>query len=64
MDMIRRSGVITLAMFLVGVTASLAQKPAPPVSLSDTEQRTISSKIGSRYDHGRLSLVSAKVSTN
>ena len=56
MDMIRRTGAITLATFLVGVTASLAQKSAPPVTLSDTEQRTITSskigsrKIGSRYD--------------
>ena len=51
MGMIRCLGVITLAIFLVGVTASLAQKTAPPVTLSDTEQRTItSSKIGHRYD--------------
>jgi enterochelin esterase-like enzyme len=56
MDMIRRTGAITLATFLVGVTASFAQKTAPPVTLSDTEQRTITSskigsrKIGSRYD--------------
>ena len=51
MHMIRPSGVITLATFLAGVTASFAQTPAPPVTLSDTEQRTItSSKIGQRYD--------------
>jgi predicted alpha/beta superfamily hydrolase len=51
MDMIRPSGVITLATFLVGVTVSFAQNSAPPVTLADTEQRTItSSKIGSRYD--------------
>jgi hypothetical protein len=49
--MIRPSGVITLVIFLAGVTASFAQNSAPPVSLSDTEQRTItSSKIGSRYE--------------
>src|ERR1700683_560413 len=49
--MIRPSGVITLAIFLIGAAASFAQKTAPPVTLSDTEQRTIaSSKIGSRYD--------------
>jgi hypothetical protein len=43
--------VITWATFLVGVTAAFAQKPAPPVTLSDTEQRAItSSKTGSRYD--------------
>ena len=51
MDMIRFSGVIALATFLIGITASFAQDPAPPVTLSDTEQRTITSaKIGSRYD--------------
>jgi predicted alpha/beta superfamily hydrolase len=51
MDMIRPSGVITLATFLVGVAASLAQKLPLSVTLSDTEQRAItSSKIGERYD--------------
>jgi predicted alpha/beta superfamily hydrolase len=51
MDMIRPSSVITLATFLVGVAASLAQKLPPPVTLSDTEQRAItSSKIGHHYD--------------
>jgi predicted alpha/beta superfamily hydrolase len=50
MDMMRPSGVITLT-FLVGAAACLAQKPASPVTLSDTEQRAItSSKIGQRYD--------------
>jgi hypothetical protein len=49
--MMRPSGVITLATFLAGAAASLAQKPAPPVTLADTEQRAItSSKIGQRYD--------------
>ena len=51
MDMIRSSSVITLATLLASVTASFAQKSTPPVTLSDTEQRTItSSKIGQRYD--------------
>ena len=45
------SALITFATFLAGVTASLAQTPGSPVTLSDTEQRTItSSKIGQRYD--------------
>ena len=49
--MSRPLGVITLATFVAFVTASLAQKSAPPVTLSHTEQRTITApKIGSRYD--------------
>ena len=49
--MIRPTALITLSTFLVCAAASLAQTPAPPVTLSDTEQRTItSSKIGRRYD--------------
>jgi hypothetical protein len=49
--MIRTAAVITLAIFLVGVTPSFAQKSAPPVTLADTEKRAITaSKIGSRYD--------------
>lgn len=49
--MIRPAALITLSMFLVCAAASLAQTPAPPVTLSDTEQRTIkSSKTGRSYD--------------
>jgi predicted alpha/beta superfamily hydrolase len=45
------SALVALATFLIGVTASLAQTPGPPVTLSDTKQRTItSSKIGQSYD--------------
>jgi predicted alpha/beta superfamily hydrolase len=45
------SALISVATFLVGITALLAQTPGPPVTLSDTKQRTItSSKIGRRYD--------------
>lgn len=45
------SALISVATFLVGVTALVAQRPGPPVTLSDTKQRTItSSKIGRRYD--------------
>jgi hypothetical protein len=51
MFMIRPTAPITLATLLVGVAAALAQTPAPPVALADTEQRTItSSKIGRSYD--------------
>lgn len=46
-----RLAALVLATFLAGVPACLAQTPAPPVTLSNTEQRTItSSKIGQRYD--------------
>ena len=49
--MIRPTALITLSTFLVCAVVSLAQTPAPPVTLSDTEQRTIkSSKIGRSYD--------------
>jgi len=45
------SALISVATFLVGVTAPLAQTPGHPVTLSDTKQSTItSSKIGRRYD--------------
>jgi predicted alpha/beta superfamily hydrolase len=45
------SALVALATFLIGVAASLAQTPGPPVTLSDTKQRTItSSKIGQSYD--------------
>jgi len=45
------SALISVATFLVGVTALLAQTAGSPVTLSDTKQRTItSSKIGRRYD--------------
>jgi predicted alpha/beta superfamily hydrolase len=38
-------------MFTLGAAACVAQTTAPPVTLSNTEQRTItSSKIGQRYD--------------
>jgi predicted alpha/beta superfamily hydrolase len=50
-SMIRPTALITLSTFLVCAAASLAQTPAPPVTLSDTEQRTIkSSKTGRSYD--------------
>lgn len=49
--MIRLTAPITLAALLVGSAAVLAQTPAPPVTLADTEQRTITaSKIGRPYD--------------
>ncbi len=49
--MFRPTALITLSTFLVCAAASLAQTAAPPVTLSDTEQRTIkSSKIGKSYD--------------
>ena len=49
--MIRRTALITLTAFLVCVAASLAQTPAPPVTLANTEQRTITaSRIGRSYD--------------
>ena len=51
MNMIRPVALITWATILVSVAASSAQTAVPPVTLSDTEQRTItSSKIGQRYD--------------
>jgi uncharacterized protein len=49
--MIRRTALIPFMTFLVCAAASVAQKPVPPVTLSDTEQRTIkSAKIGRSYD--------------
>jgi uncharacterized protein len=49
--MIRPTALISLGTFLIGVAAPLAQTPAPPVTLSNTEQRTITaSKIGRPYD--------------
>jgi predicted alpha/beta superfamily hydrolase len=56
--MIRLTAPITLATLLFGTAASLAQTlahpvtdPAPPVTLANTEQRTITaSKIGRPYD--------------
>jgi len=43
--------LIALAAFLAGGAAPLAQTPAPPVTISHTEQRTIkSSKTGRNYD--------------
>jgi len=58
--MIRLSASINLATFFLGTAAALAQTPAPPVTLPDqappvalsnTEQRTITaSKIGRSYD--------------
>jgi hypothetical protein len=49
--MIRLTAPITLATFLLCTAAALAQGPAPPVTLADTEQRTITaSKIGRPYD--------------
>jgi predicted alpha/beta superfamily hydrolase len=49
--MIRLTAPIALATLLLGTAAALAQSPAPPVTLADTEQRTITaSKIGRPYD--------------
>jgi len=49
--MIRPAALIPLSAFLVGVAASPAQAPAPPVTLAHTEQRTITaSKIGRSFD--------------
>jgi len=49
--MIRFTASITLAALLVGAAAVYAQTPAPPVTLANTEQRTITaSKIGRSYD--------------
>jgi len=49
--MLRIAPVLRLVTFVSGVGICLAQTSAPPVTLSDTEQRTISaSKIGRRYD--------------
>ena len=43
--------LITLSAFLPCAAASLAQTPAPPVALSNTEQRTITAaKIGRPFD--------------
>jgi len=43
--------LIAVAIFMIGSSASVAQTPAPAVTLSDTEQRTITaSKIGRPYD--------------
>ena len=51
MHMIRPAALITWATFLLSAAASPAQTAVPPVTLADTEQRTIeSSKIGQRYD--------------
>jgi uncharacterized protein len=50
-NMIRPTALVTLSTLLLCAAASLAQKPAPPVTLSNTEHRTIkSSKIGRSYD--------------
>jgi predicted alpha/beta superfamily hydrolase len=47
----RPASLITMATLLAGISVSLAQTPAPPVALSDTEQRTITSaKIGRPYN--------------
>ena len=49
--MIRHASLIALATLLAGISACLAQTPASPVVLSDTDQRTITSaKIGRSYD--------------
>jgi predicted alpha/beta superfamily hydrolase len=51
MGMVRPAALITWATFLISVAASPAQTSVLPVTLSDTEKRTItSSKIGQRYD--------------
>jgi hypothetical protein len=40
-----------LVLLVSGVIGCFAQSPAPPVTLADTEQRTLTSaKIGQRYD--------------
>jgi len=49
--MIRRTALISLSAFLVCVATALAQTPAPPVTLANTEQRTFkASKIGRSFD--------------
>ncbi len=49
--MIRLTAPIALAALCIGTAAALAQTPAPPVTLADTEQRTITaSKIRRSYD--------------
>jgi predicted alpha/beta superfamily hydrolase len=49
--MIRPANLIALMSLLAGMTMSLAQTPAAPVVLADTEQRTITSaKIDRPYD--------------
>ncbi len=49
--MIRLTAPIALATLFLGTAVALAQTPAPPVTLADTEQRTITaSKIGRPYD--------------
>jgi uncharacterized protein len=40
-----------LVLLFLGIIGCFAQSPAPPVTLADTEQRTLTaSKIGQRYD--------------
>jgi uncharacterized protein len=49
--MFRTASPLNLATFVLAVGACAAQTSAPPVTLSDTERRSItSSKIGQRYD--------------
>jgi predicted alpha/beta superfamily hydrolase len=50
-NMIRPAALLILSTLLACTAPSLAETPAPHVTLSDTEQRTIkSSKIGRSYD--------------
>jgi predicted alpha/beta superfamily hydrolase len=49
--MLRTASALNLLAFVLAAGACIAQTSAPAVTLSDTEQRTItSSKIGQRYD--------------
>ena len=49
--MFRTGSALNLVAFVLAAGACVAQTSAPPVTLSDTEQRSItSSKIGQRYD--------------
>jgi hypothetical protein len=49
--MFRAASPLSLVTFVLAAGACVAQTSAPPVTLSNTEQRSItSSKIGQRYD--------------
>ena len=49
--MLRTASGLRLVTLVLGVGVCFAQTPAPPFTISDTEQRTITaSKIGRRYD--------------
>src|SRR5579862_4587306 len=49
--MLRTATLLSLATFVLAAGVGVAQTSAPPITLADTEQRTItSSNIGQRYD--------------